>query len=101
MRNKLGLVQIKVRAKDSSTIDLSSFTIDDLEITGNIEDAKGGKLIAFDVYISDENDEQIIYKGVTFLAEETYILVLAQNTSVPTIVSIYYDGTQFNVDNID
>ena len=85
MRNKLGLVQIKVRAKDSSTIDLSGFDIDDLEIIGDIEDAKGGKLIALDVFISDANDDYISYYGVTLLNNYDGIEVICVDTLAQAI----------------
>ena len=101
MRNKLGLVQIKVRAKDSSAIDLSSITIDDLEITGNIKDAKGGKLIALDVYIVDENDDGIFYNGVTMLNEWGIVLVLALDTYSGTPVKLFFDETSFSIEQFE
>ena len=95
MRNKLGLVQIKVRAKDSSTIDLSSFTIDDVEITGNIEDAKGGKLILFDVYIENASEKYMVFNGVTSLINNVKIEVIGYDSNSSCSVHFYYDGNFF------
>ena len=96
MRNKYGIVEIKVRAKDPSTINLASFTIDDLIITGNIEDAKGGKLILFDVYIANAVEDTIEYSGIVKLIEDNYIRVLVYDGSQPQVATIYYNGLSFD-----
>ena len=95
-RNLYGIIPIKVRAKDSSTLDLSSVTSDDLIIDGNINSAKGGKLVLLDVFIEDANDDSIRFNGITQINEFGYVEVIAFNTlTTPTICyfAIFNDGS--------
>lgn len=100
MRNKLGLVQIKVRAKDSSTLDFDALQFSDLEITGNLEDAKGGKLIALDIYIEDANGESIFYYGITLLHEEK-IIVVGVISTIPQAIQITLERDAIDITGLE
>ena len=99
-RNLYGIIPIKVRAKDSSTIDLSSITIDDLEIEGSFASAKGGKLILLDIRIIDSNDENIVYNGITTLNEFGYVGVVGINSVNPSACFIDISDSDVNIYNI-
>lgn len=89
MRNKLGLVQIKVRAKDTTDIDLSQVTSDKVVIDGDLNYSLGGKLVSLDVFLEDsENQEYITYNGVTSLNEFNEITAIGYNTEEPCAVAI-------------
>ena len=64
MRSKLGIIPIKIRAKDSSTINLSQVRINDVIIDGDIKSAINGKLILLDVSLVDGNDNMLSYNGI-------------------------------------
>ena len=95
-RNKYGIIPIKIRAKDTSTIDLSAFGVDDLAISGNIKDAKGGKLIFLDIYIEDIGGNAISFNGITSLQNDIYIYVLVYNDGIPELAMLYYDGSDID-----
>ena len=99
MRNKLGLVQIKVRAKDSSDIDLSDLTTINKNtciVDGNLLDAKGGKLIHLNFEVYSSTEDGVIYDGVTSLMyNDSYISVIGYNegTSLCVAINLHNDGT--------
>lgn len=90
MRNKLGIIPIKIRAKDPTAIDLSDYTTINLNsviIEGNLLDAKGGKLIWLDVFIADQNEDAVVFNGLTSLIDEYYISVIGLSPT-PEAVNI-------------
>ena len=96
MRNLYGIIPIKVRAKNSSTIDLSDFDIDDVVIDGSFASAKDGKLISLDIFIVDANDKHITYQGITQL-HDNVVEIVAIDTTTPKSIQIIANDTTFDI----
>ena len=85
MRNKLGIIPIKIRAKNPEDIDLTSvgdIVDSDIIIDGDIKSLQNGKLCLLDIYIKDDNDERLEFYGITFLAPTNVISVCAFNSEI-------------------
>ena len=98
MRNKYGIIPIKIRAKNPEDIhlnDLTTITSESVIIDGNLKDAVGNKLIFLDCAISDDTNNLLTFEGITSLISDSYISVICYNESTGVCNRLYLSTVGF------